>query len=75
MSGTWIKDTWTEPKRGRIEGGRWRWGGDGGGKWRQLYLNNNKTNLEHTKFFLNKIKLFKGEKYLKRSHRFTVRIK
>ena len=30
--------------RGRIEGGRWRWVGKGPGvgRWRQLYLNNNK---------------------------------
>ena len=39
MSGTGIKDTWTKPKGGRIEVGRWR-------EWRwgrkQLHLNNNK---------------------------------
>ena len=43
--GTCIKDTWTNPKVGRIEGGRWAWVGWGRGvgrKWRQLYLNNNK---------------------------------
>ena len=41
---TRIKDPWTKPKKGRIEGGRWEWVGHGGvwGKWRQLYLNNNK---------------------------------
>ena len=38
--GTCIKDPWTKPKGGRIEGGRWGWVGLGG-KWRQLYLNNN----------------------------------
>ena len=40
-------------KAGRIEGGRWGWlgwGGWWGGKWRQLYLNNNK------KSKINKIK-------------------
>ena len=43
--GTCIKDTWTKPKRGRIEGGRCGClglGGVVGGKWRQLYLNNKK---------------------------------
>ena len=43
--GTCIKDPWTEPMVGRIEGGRWRWEGQWrmvAGKWRQLYLNNNK---------------------------------
>ena len=43
--GTCIKDLWTKPKEGRIEGGRWGWLGWGGvvrGKWRQLYLNNKK---------------------------------
>ena len=43
--GTCIKYTWTKPKWGRIEGGRWVWLGWGrvvGGKWRQLYLNKNK---------------------------------
>ena len=37
--GTCIKDTWTKPKGGWIEGGRWGWLGWGevvGGKWRQL---------------------------------------
>ena len=32
-------------KGGKIEGGRWGWVGQGkvvAGKWRQLYLNNNK---------------------------------
>ena len=28
--GICIKDPWTKPKRGRIEGGRWGWGR---GKW------------------------------------------
>ena len=44
FSGTSIKDTWTKPKRGRIEGERWGWLGMAGveGKWGQLYLNNNK---------------------------------
>ena len=44
---TYIKDTWTKPKRGRIKGGTWGWLGRGEvveGKWRQLYLNNNKKN-------------------------------
>ena len=43
--GTCIKDPWTKSKGGRIEGGRWGWVGQGRvveGKWRQLYLNNNK---------------------------------
>ena len=45
FSGTCMKDTWTKPKRGRIKGGKRGWlglGGVVGGKWRQLYLNNNK---------------------------------
>ena len=45
FSGTSIKDTWTKPKGGRIKGGDWGWLGWRevvGGKWRQLYLNNNK---------------------------------
>ena len=29
--GTCIKDTWTKPKWGRIEGGRWEW--LVGGEW------------------------------------------
>ena len=42
---TCIEDTWAKLKGARIEGGRWRWlGWEGvvGGKWRQLYLKNNK---------------------------------
>ena len=31
-----------KPKGGRFEGGRWGWRGVVRGKWRQLYLNNNK---------------------------------
>ena len=27
--GTWIKDTWTKPKAGRIKGERWEWLGWG----------------------------------------------
>ena len=45
FSGTYITDTWTKPKQGRIKGRKWGWLGRGGvveGKWRQLYLNNNK---------------------------------
>ena len=45
--GTCMKDPWTKPKRGRIEGGRRWWAGRGKlvvGKWRQLYLNKNKKN-------------------------------
>ena len=45
FSGTSIKDTWTKPKASRIKGRKWGclgWGGVVGGKWRQLYLNNNK---------------------------------
>ena len=44
-NGTCIKNMWTKPKGGRIQGGRWGWLGQRGvvgGKWRQLYLNNNK---------------------------------
>ena len=44
--GTCIRDTWKKSKGGRIEGGRWGWVGQGivvVGKWRQLYLNTNKT--------------------------------
>ena len=47
-----IKDTWTEPKGSRIEGGGWRWLGLGSvraGKWRQLYLSNNKKRKKTTK--------------------------
>ena len=45
---TCIKDPWTKPKGGRIEGGRWGWLGWRGvvwGKWRQLYLNINKKKI------------------------------
>ena len=41
--GTCIKDTWTKPMGGRIEGGRWEWVGHEKvvvGKWRELYFNN-----------------------------------
>ena len=44
--GTCIKDPWTKPKGGRIEVGRRGsvgWGEVVAGKWRQLYLNNNKN--------------------------------
>ena len=43
--GMCIKDPWTKPKGGRIQGGRWGWVGQGtvvAGKWRQRYLNNSK---------------------------------
>ena len=43
--GTYINNTWTKPKGGRIKGGTWGWVGQGdmvGRKWRQLYLNDNK---------------------------------
>ena len=43
---TYIKDPQTKPRRGSIEGRRWGWMGWGKvvvGKWRQLYLNNNKN--------------------------------
>ena len=33
--GTCIKDTWTNPKVGRIEGGRWAWVGWGRGVGRK----------------------------------------
>ena len=53
--GTCIKDPWTKPKWGRIEGGRWGWVGWGkvvAGKWRQLYFNNNlKKNIKKQKIF------------------------
>ena len=45
FSGTTIKDTWTKPRGMESgEGGRddWGWGQVEGGKYRQLYLNNNK---------------------------------
>ena len=51
------KDPWTEPKGLRIEGRRWGWVGQGravAGKWRQLYLNNNKK-----KIYLKEYKKFK----------------
>ena len=44
--GTRMKDPWTEPEGLRLEGRRWGWLEQGKvvvGKWRQLYLNNNKT--------------------------------
>ena len=47
-----IKDPWTKPKKGRIEGGRWGWVGLGkvvAGKWRQLYLDNNLKNTKWKK--------------------------
>ena len=49
LSGTRIKGTWTKSKRGRTKGGDGDEGGGGSreGKWRELYLNNNKK-------FLNK---------------------
>ena len=50
--GTCIKDTWTKPKRGRIEGRRWEIAGVGesdGGKWRQLYLNNSEKREKYEK--------------------------
>ena len=49
FSGTHIKDTWTTTKGVRIKGGKWgwlRWGRVVGGKWKQLYLNNNKKKLK-----------------------------
>ena len=39
-----MKDPWTKPKQGGIEDGRWgwvTWERVVGGKWKQLYLNNN----------------------------------
>ena len=43
FSGTTVKDTWTKPRGvGSGEGGGDGWGWrEMGGKWRQLYLNNN----------------------------------
>ena len=35
FTGTSIKDTWTKPKGGRIEGGRWGWLG-----WREWWGKN-----------------------------------
>ena len=55
--GTCIKDTWTKPKGGRIEGGRWGWLGSGGvegGKWIQLYLNNKKFKIFFKDSLFNK---------------------
>ena len=51
--GMCIKDTWAKPKGGRTEGGRWGWVGQGkvvAGKWRQLYLNNNKKKSAQGKY-------------------------
>ena len=51
--GTCIKDPWTKPKGRRIEGRRWGWVGQGvvvEGKWRQLYLNNNKKDVKISQF-------------------------
>ena len=42
VQGTCMKDPWTKPKGGWIEGGRWGWWG--WGQWRQLYLNDNYKN-------------------------------
>ena len=56
FSGTYIKDTWTKPKWGRIKGGKWGWlgwVGVVGGEWKQLYLNNNKKNLSVIPFAVN----------------------
>ena len=42
---TLMRDPWTEPKGGGIEGGRWAGVGQGKvvvGKWRQFYFNINK---------------------------------
>ena len=50
-----IKDTWTKPKGGRIEGGRWGWVGLGrvvGVKGRPLHLNNNYYNESVTRCYL-----------------------
>ena len=50
--GTSIKDPWAKPNEGRIEGGRWewlRWQGVVGGKWKELYLKNNKKKRENKK--------------------------
>ena len=50
--GTCIKDPWTKPKWGTIEGRRWGWVGHLKvmvGKWRQLHLNiNNKMIKKYT---------------------------
>ena len=59
--GTYIKDTRTKSKVGRMEGERWGWLGLGvvvGGKWRQLYLNDNKKQSDN----LNKQITMSGEK-------------
>ena len=43
--GTHIKDTRIKPNGGKVESRRWRYVVQGGvveGKWRQLYLKNNK---------------------------------
>ena len=43
------KNPWTKPKGGKTEGGKWGWVGGGGkvvaGKWRPLYMNNNKKTI------------------------------
>ena len=47
FSGTSIKDPWTKPKEGKDRGWEVWMAGVGGvvrGKWRPLYLNNNKKN-------------------------------
>ena len=47
--GIFIKDTGTMPKGCRIKGRKWGWllwGRVVGGKWKQLYLNNNFKNVK-----------------------------
>lgn len=52
MEHTQRTDTWTKPKGAMIEDGRWGCMGSRGvegGKWRQVYLNNNKNNIKKNK--------------------------
>ena len=54
--GTCIKNTWTKPEDGGIEGGRWvlvEQERVAGRKWRQLYSNNNKK-----RKIINKMKIY-----------------
>ena len=54
FSGTTIKETRTKPSRHGIWGGTWEWlvwGGEVGGKGRQLYLNSNKISKNGKKKF------------------------
>ena len=67
FSGTTIKDTWTKPRADGSKGGRWgrlRWLEVVGGKWRQLYLNNNKIKINKYIVLKKGIKQEESQLYL-----------